>query len=124
MTPGPASRTIGVLASDGGESRIMDHQTAGELILSLMKNEEFTIKDRIHEAYVGPMLTVATFDLTGEADRLYEESERLLVKHQLPLEEPSITNVLASMSEEAIEALGAAIIRFAEQLALPIDRTN
>ncbi len=102
----------------------MDHQTAGETLLSLMKNEEFTIKDRIHEACVGPMLTVATFDLTGEAYRLYEKLDRLMVKHQLPLEEPSITYMLASMSEKAIENLAAAIIRFAEQLALPLDHTH
>ncbi len=102
----------------------MDHQTAGETLLSLMKNEEFTIKDRIYEAFVGPLLTVSTFDLTGEVYRLFEELDRLMVKHQLPLEEPSIKNMLANMSEKAIDTLAAAIIRFAEQLALPLDHTH
>ncbi len=97
----------------------MDHRSIGDVILKTMRNDKWTLSDRLYGVLTGPIPAVGPpWPEDPEAYRLLGDLDQMMRRLQkgLPVDE-----MLSKMSDAELNVLAGAVVRVGERLAIRPD---
>ena len=100
----------------------MDRRRIGDVILETMRNDEWTLPDRLYGVLTGPILAVGPpWPDDPEEYRLLGELDQMMRRLQKGLADIGVDEMLSEMSDAQLNDLAAAVVRVGERLAIRSD---
>ena len=100
----------------------MEYRSIGDLILKTMRNDKWTLSDRLYGVLTGPILAVGPpWPEDPEAYRLLGDLDQMMRRLQKGLPDPGVDKMLSKMSDAKLNVLAGAVVRVGERLAIRPD---